>query len=193
MGGLSEVTEDGEDESPKIEIFRNVILALLNSFINIRNSFIEIIAIKMQYGSIVVESRNVVVAKLREMSNPNTDIFYSFLQKLIFGDRIAFLLEFIFNNIECLVEIGFWFVRNEMDCFLNDGLDIFRKEFEDLHYQLVIIFGKVLLGLIKFFAKLFVFLIFFLGIWVVSLAELSVTFVKMDQRFQETVTLLLLF
>ena len=193
LGGLSEVAKDGEDESPKIEIFRDIILTLFDGFIDICNSFIEIIAIKMQYGSIVIESRDVIVAELWKMCNSNTDIFYCFFQKLIFGYWIVLFLKFIFNNIEGLIEIGFWFVGNEMDCFLDDGLDIFGEEFEDLHYQLVIVFGKVLLGLIEFFAKLFVFLVFFLGVRMVGLAELAVTFVEMYQRFQETVTLLLLF
>lgn len=61
---LTEITEDGEDESSEIEIFGYVILAFLDGFINISDSFIEVISVEMKYSSEVVEGGDVIVAEL---------------------------------------------------------------------------------------------------------------------------------
>ena len=72
---MAEITKNSKDQSSQIEIFRDVILAFLYSFIDVSYSFVEIVAVEIEDGSVVEESRDVVVAQLRKMSDSDCDIF----------------------------------------------------------------------------------------------------------------------
>lgn len=72
---MAEIPKNSKDQSSQIEIFRDVILAFLYSFIDVSYSFVEIVAVEIEDGSVVEESRDVVVAQLRKMSDSDCDIF----------------------------------------------------------------------------------------------------------------------
>ena len=72
---MAKITKNSKDQSSQIEIFRDVILAFLYSFIDVSYSFVEIVAVEIEDGSVVEESRDVVVAQLRKMSDSDCDIF----------------------------------------------------------------------------------------------------------------------
>jgi len=58
---LAEVAKDGEDKASEIEIFRDVVLAFFDGFVNVSHSFVELILIEVKYGPVVVKGGNVVV------------------------------------------------------------------------------------------------------------------------------------
>jgi hypothetical protein len=62
---LTEIAKNGEDESSEIEVFGDVVLALFDGFVDVCHCFVEVVAVKMQNGAIVEESRDVIVAQLR--------------------------------------------------------------------------------------------------------------------------------
>jgi hypothetical protein len=77
---LSEVAKTGENESPEIEVLRNVILALLYGLINILNGPIKLIAIEIDNGPKVIKTTNMIIAQLGQMSNSNRQILNDLIQ-----------------------------------------------------------------------------------------------------------------
>jgi len=53
---LTEIAKNSKNQTSKIKIFWNVVLALLYSFINITYSFVEIIPIELKDGPEIEES-----------------------------------------------------------------------------------------------------------------------------------------
>jgi len=102
---LAEISENGEDETSKVEIFRDVILAFLNSLVDVSYGLIEVVFVEVKNGAIIEKGRNMVVGELRQMANTSTQILYSFLQKVVFRGRVACLLEIVLNDIKSEVEV----------------------------------------------------------------------------------------
>jgi hypothetical protein len=66
---LREVAKHCEDDATEVEILWTVVLALLDCFIYIGYSFVEILFVEVHDRTIVIECGDMVVGELGEMGN----------------------------------------------------------------------------------------------------------------------------
>lgn len=137
---LTEIPKNCKNEASQIEIFGNIILAFLDSFIDICNWFIEVIFVEVKNWSEIIKSRNVVVRKLWKMRNAYCQILYRLFQIVIFDNWICLFLKFIVDYVECKIKIWLWLVWNHLYCFLQRLSWRFWEVFVCCHYQFIIVF-----------------------------------------------------
>lgn len=98
---MAEIAKYSKDQSSEIKIFGDVVLAFFNGFIYICDCFIELVFIEVKDGSVEVESGDMVVGKLWEMTNSDRDALNDLINNLVFVGRVRKLFKFVLYFVKC--------------------------------------------------------------------------------------------